>query len=117
MRVHGRTIIIQHENRNQHDQELPALKLLGKQVVQFIRTLRGPVERALEGAIVGPPCNSKHNPYYGGKMNSGDITKLLEFLDIVFNAIRNASTSQEMEEHLDNHETRWSAFAKVSPLL
>jgi hypothetical protein len=36
---------------------------------------------------------------------------------IVCNDMRYASTSQEMDDHLDNYETMWPAFAKVSPLL
>jgi hypothetical protein len=36
---------------------------------------------------------------------------------IVFNVMRDASTSQEIDEHLDKHETMWYAFVKVSPLL
>jgi hypothetical protein len=107
----------QNKNCNQDDEELPGLKLFGGAPRRFHPDFERSSGKSLGESDRWPPYNSKHNPYYGDRMNGGDITQLLEGLVIVCNAMRDASTIQEMEDHLDKHAMMWLEIAKVSPLL
>jgi hypothetical protein len=64
-----------------------------------------------------PPYNSKYTPYVGGTMNDGDQQRFLAGLTQILTILRDASSCEEMDKCLEQHDEVYSAFAKVAPLL
>jgi hypothetical protein len=70
-----------------------------------------------------PSLNVKHNPFYGGSFNGNDCLRLLRNHELLFKALKEASTNNNetsakvtIEDIVGRHEKIFCAFSKVVPL-
>jgi hypothetical protein len=115
---------LRHKSNSLRTMSAHSTKQLLEQLITFIKSWCGRLERIFEDIFNAPTIKCKHTPLYNGSFNGNETERLLELICCLWMALRASlladRTSDEekigVEALIADHKSLWGSFKIIMDL-